>query len=464
MSGADPATIWAFVGYLLVVVGIGIAAARFSSGGLGEFFLAGRNLNRVVVALSAVSSGRSSWLLLGFSGMAYSMGAAALWAAVGYIIAEFLLFWTYARRLRRFAGAKDCITVPDFFAERFGEGNGTLRILMVLIFLVFMTPYVGAQFLAGGKAFDAAFSLGRDEGILLTAAIVLVYTMLGGFLAVSLTDVVQACFMLFALVALPVLAILELGGVTSLLDQLGAMDLALVDPLALSAGALIGFVGIGLGSPGSPHIIVRYMAIKNAESLRGAAIIGTVWNVLMAAGALFIGLAARATFPDVVAADGTSAMHFAADTEQAYPGLAFAVLHPILFGMVMASIFAAIMSTADSQLLVAASGVVRDVYEKLVLRGARVSPRRLVMMSRLTILVLCAIGVGVALKGEGIFWLVLYAWAGPGAALGPTSILALYWRGTTRAGAIAGMLAGMVTVIVWAEIDSLDSLVYELVP
>lgn len=455
MSGADPATIWAFVGYLLLVVGIGIAAARFSSGGLGEFFLAGRKLNRVVVALSAVSSGRSSWLLLGFSGMAYTMGAAAVWAAVGYIIAEFLLFWTYARRLRRFAGAKDCITVPDFYAERFGEGNGTLRVLLVLIFLVFMTPYVGAQFLAGGKAFHSAFGFEQTTGNWITAAIVLAYTVLGGFLAVSLTDVVQACFMLFALIVLPVLAIADMGGLSPVLDQLRAMDGSLVDPMALGAGALIGFVGIGLGSPGSPHIIVRYMAIKNAEQLRGAAIIGTTWNVLMAAGALFIGLAARAAFPDVGLLPG-------GDKEQALPQLAQQILHPALFGIIMASIFAAIMSTADSQLLVAASGVVRDIYEKRILRGRKASPRSLVVISRVTIAVLVLIAVWVAGRGQVVFWLVLLAWAGTGAALGPTSILALYWRGTTRAGVIAGMLAGIATVVVWRVYW--HDLLYELVP
>jgi SSS family solute:Na+ symporter len=455
MTDADPATVWAFVGYLLLVVGIGVGAARFSSGGLGEFFLAGRNLNRVVVALSAVSSGRSSWLLLGFSGMAYTMGAAAVWAAVGYIIAEFLLFWSYARRLRRFSGARDCITVPDFFAERFGEGNGALRVLLVMIFLAFMTPYVGAQFLAGGKAFHSAFGFEQSTGNWITAAIVLAYTVLGGFLAVSLTDVVQACFMLFALIALPLLAILDMGGLSPMLDQLRAMDGSLVDPTALGVGALVGFVGIGLGSAGSPHIIVRYMAIRNAEQLRGAAVIGTVWNVLMAGGALFIGLAARVAFPDVDLLPG-------GDKEQALPQLAQQVLHPALFGIIMASIFAAIMSTADSQLLVAASGVVRDIYEKLILRDRKASQRSLVVISRVTIAVLVLLAVWVAGRGQVVFWLVLLAWAGTGAALGPTSILALYWRGTTRAGVMAGMIAGITTVVVWRVYW--HDVLYELVP
>jgi SSS family solute:Na+ symporter len=466
----DAAAVAAFVGYLLVVVAIGVWAARRSSRGVGEFFLAGRGLGRFVVALSAVSSGRSSWLLLAFSGVAFQRGASALWMAVGYIVVECALCWSYGRRLRRLAGAFDAITLPDVYAVRFGEGRGGLRVLVAGTFLLFMTPYVGAQLVAGGKTFHSLLALDTSVGIALTAGIVLAYTVMGGFLAVSLTDVVQACFMLFSLLVLPVMALLDLGGLGVLRGQLAGLDPTLVDPFALSAGALVGFLGIGLGSPGNPHILVRYMSIRDPEALRGAALIGTLWNVLMAAGALTVGLVGRAVFPDVALLPG-------GDHELVYPALAAAQLHPVLYGVVIASIFAAIMSTADSQLLVAASAVVRDVYEQLVLRrrsaraptqatseADRQAPdRRRVRTGRIVIALLVPLATAIALGGgQVVNKLVLYAWGGLGAAIGPTSILMLYWRRTTRAGVMAGMLAGAGTLILWEEFGPPD--LYELVP
>jgi SSS family solute:Na+ symporter len=448
----------AFVGYLLLVVAIGVYSSRRASGGLGEYFLAGRRLGRFVVALSAVVSGRSAWLLLGVTGMAYTRGASTIWAVVGYIVVELILFLSYAGRLRRFSERYDCITLPDFFVARFGDANGWLRSLIVAIILIFMVAYVSAQFVAGGKAFAATFSLDPIAGVLGTAAIVLLYTILGGFLAVSLTDTIQAVFMITALIGLPVVAITRASGPASLVSELSAFDPALVDPWALSAGALIGFVGIGLGSPGSPHILVRYMAIRNPADLRASAAIGTIWNVTMAIGAILIGLVGRLQFP-------TEDLLPAGDTENLYPALAQAHLHPILVGIVIASIFAAIMSTADSQLLVAASSVVRDLYEKVWHRDRAVNPRSLVTLSRVVIgaLVVCATALGLY-ASQLVFWLVLFAWAGLGAALGPTSILALYWRRTTRAGIVAGLMTGTVVTLVWKLSPLTSDLLYELVP
>jgi SSS family transporter len=281
---------------------------------------------------------------------------------------------------------------------------------------------------------------------------------LGGFLAVSVTDMIQACFMIFALVLLPVITIVELGGLDILTAQLQALDPDLVDPFALGVGAGIGFLGIGLGSPGNPHILARYMSIDDPEQLRFSAVVGTVWNVVMAWGAVWVGLAGRAYFPDVAALPG-------ADTENLYPLLAQQHLHPMLFGVVLASIFAAIMSTADSQLLVAASAVVRDVYEKGVHRGESLPQRRLVTLSRVVVTTLVALAVGVGLVADQlVFWIVLFSWAGLGAALGPTSILALFWKGTTRAGVMAGLVTGTAVTIVWYFVPALKSRMYELVP
>ncbi len=451
-------TLGAFIGYLLLIIIIGVFSSRFSSAGMTEFFLAGRKLNRWIVALSAVVSGRSAWLMIGFTGMAYKMGASALWAAVGYITVELFLFLFYAGRLRRFSEATDSITLPDFYAERFNDKVGSLRILLTIIILLFMTAYVSAQFVGGGKTFSASFGVAQNSGMLITAAIVLIYTLLGGFLAVSLTDFLQALFMIIGLVILPIIAFGDKGGFAAAMIELKSLDVGMVDPMAISIGALIHFVGIGLGSPGNPHILVRYMSIDDPKQLRVSAVAGTSWNIVMAAGALFVGMLGRAYFPTTETIPG-------ADVEHIYPILAQMHLHPILFGVVIASIFAAIMSTADSQLLVAASSVVHDIYEKILKKGHDVSQRTLVFYSRIIvfILVLLAVGFG-AVASKLVFWLVLFAWAGLGASIGPTSILALFWKRTTKAGVMAGLIAGTVTTIVWYYIPALKGFIYELIP
>lgn len=448
----------AFLGYLLLLVAIGIYSSRFSSQGVSEFFVGGRRMNRFVVALSAVVSGRSAWLLLGVTGMAYAMGASALWAVSGYTAAEFLLFFFYAGRLRRFSDVHDCVTLPDFFAARVGDEDGRLRMTLALVILVFMVVYVSSQFVGGGKTMAASFGLTPNTGVLVTAAIVLGYTMVGGFLAVSLTDTLQAVFMMVGLVLLPIIAITHGGGWGPVMAELRAYDPAFVDPLSLGFGAWLGFVGIGLGSPGNPHILVRYMSIDDPEQLKWAAWVGTSWNVVMGAGAILVGMAGRIYFPEV-------GQLVAGDTENLYPMLAQSHLHPVLFGVVVASIFAAIMSTADSQLLVAASALVRDFYEKVLKKGEEVSRDRLVLFSRLVVALLVLVAVILGWLAESlVFWLVLFAWAGLGAALGPTSILAIYWKGLTRAGVFAGIITGTLVTFVWNLTPALDAFLYELIP
>lgn len=455
---ADIYAVTAFITYLAVLIGIGIWASKFSSKGISEYFIGGRQMNRFVVALSAVVSGRSVWLLLGVTGMTYVRGPSAVWAVVGYIVVELFLFLYYARRLRNFTEVKNCITIPDFFAERFNDKSGWLRITIVTIFLIFMIGYIASQFVGGGKAFASGFGMEMNHGILLTAVIVVVYTILGGFLAVSITDMIQAFFMILALMILPVIAIINYGGLGTLLADLQLMDAIFVDPFAISVGAAVGFVGIGLGSPGNPHILARYMSIDSSKHLKTAAIVGTTWNVLMAWGAVFIGLAGRAYFPDI-------SMLPAEDTENLFPLLAQQHLHPVLFGVVLASIFAAIMSTADSQLLVAASSVVRDIYEKIIRKGEEVPQKRLVFLSRVVVTVIVILSLLFGFYAEElVFWLVLFAWAGLGASIGPTSILALYWKRTTRAGVYAGLITGTVVTIIWYLVPVLRESMYELIP
>ena len=451
----------AFIGYLILIVLVGVLAARFSSQGISNFFIGGRKMSMLVVALSAVVSGRSAWLLLGFTGMAFTMGLSALWAAAGYIIAEFFLFFYYAPRIRRFSENRDCITIPDFFEERFGDRSGTIRTVVAIIIIIFMLAYVSAQFVAGGKTFSASFQMTQTQGLLLTAVIILFYTVVGGFLAVSVTDTIQGFIMIIALIVLPIIGIMHLGGFGAFYEQASAVPYeggSFTGAFALSAGALIGFLGIGLGSVGNPHIIARYMSIKNPSRLKMTAIVGTSANILMASGALLTGMVGRIYFPDV-------SLLPAGDPENLYPTLASDHLHPIMFGVVIASIFAAIMSTADSQLLVAASALVRDIYEKIIYREKEISQHRLVWISRwfVVLLVIAALLLGFVAE-QLVFWLVLFAWAGLGAAFGPTSILALYWRGVTRVGVISGIITGALTVIIWNRVDYLKDMMYELVP
>lgn len=455
----DQTAVWAFIGYLILIVLIGIYAARFSSQGISNFFIGGRKMGMLVVALSAVVSGRSAWLLLGVTGMSFTMGFSALWAVLGYTLVEFFLFFFYAPRIRRFSERYDCITLPDFFAYRFGDKDGRLRAVVVSIIIIFMIAYVSAQFVAGGKAFHSSFNLTETQGILLTTIIVLFYTMVGGFLAVSLTDTIQGLFMIVALLVLPLIVIIHLGGFGSFYEQASSIgDGQFFSPFALSAGALIGFLGIGLGSPGNPHIIARYMSIKDPGRLKMVAMVGTGANVIMGLGAIITGMAGRLYFPEVSMLPGS-------DPENLYPALAGQHLHPVMFGVVIASIFAAIMSTADSQLLVAASALVRDIYEKLICHKKKIEQKRLVVLSRIVVVILVVLALLLGLMAESlVFWLVLFAWAGLGAAFGPTSILALFWKGSSRTGIIAGMISGAVTVVLWTRVPALSGLMYELIP
>ena len=455
---ADAWALAAFSAYLLFVVVIGVIASRRSSEGLGSFFLAGRSLNRWVVALSAVVSGRSAWLLLGVSGMAFTRGLSALWAVAGYTLVEALLFLYYAPRLRRASEEYDAITVTDYLAGRFPGSQKPIRIVFSVIIVAFMVGYISSQFVAGGKAFGSSFGISATAGIALTSVIVLGYTVTGGFLAVSLTDMVQAVLMAVALIVLPVLATARAGGVGEVLATVSAVDTSLIDPLAISVGVAIGFLGIGLGSPGQPQILVRYMSIKNPADLKAAAVVATVWNSAMALGAVAVGLVGRVYFPDVASLPN-------GDTENLFPAMAMLHLHPALFGVVVASIFAAIMSSADSQLLVGVSSVVRDCYQKAFGLGSKMTDRQMVTISRLTtvLIVLAALLLGFVAEGL-VFWLVLFAWAGLGAAIGPTTVLALFWKGTTGWGVIVGAIAGTIVTVVWESHPVLQPLLYELVP
>ncbi|MBU1099487.1 MAG: sodium/proline symporter [Bacteroidetes bacterium] len=454
---ANTYTILSFIVYILIILLIGIFSSRFSSKGLNEFFLGGRKMNKFVVALSAVASGRSSWLLIGLTGMAFTYGIGAFWAFIGYTIAEFFMFLYAAPKLRRQTEANNNLTIPDYFESRFNDKSMLLRWLSVIIIIVFMTAYISAQFVGGGKAFSTSFNVTPSLGILITAGIVLLYTLLGGFLAVSLTDVIQAIFMLFALIILPIIIITDMGGFSALFTKL-SYDPRLLDPFAIGTGVILGFAGIGLGSPGNPHILVRYMSIDDPKKLKFSAYVGTFWNLIMGFSAMSIGLIGKAYFANANQLPG-------GDPENLFPYLAQLHLHPILFGVVIASILAAIMSTADSMLLVCASAIIRDFYQKIINPEKHLSDKQLVLMSRIIIVAVVLMALIIGFVGNDIvFWLVLFAWGGLGAAFGPPILLALFWRKTNRNGAAAGMISGVLTVIIWNQTPFLKSMIYELIP
>jgi SSS family solute:Na+ symporter len=264
--------------------------------------------------------------------------------------------------------------------------------------------------------------------------------------------------MIFALLILPIVAVVNAGGWEEIMVILQNFNPKFLNPFAFSVGGIIGFLGIGLGSPGNPHILVRYMSVADPKALRKSCVIGTVWNVLMAWGAVFIGLVGRAFYLKPEALPG-------GDPENLFPFLASAHLHPILLGIVTASILAAIMSTADSQLLVASSGITRDIYQKIIAKDKTISQKRLVFISRVVVLglVIAALIFG-ALAKEYVFWLVLFAWGGLGASFGPTLLLSLFWKRTTKVGVIAGFVSGTSITIIWNQVEALNNFIYHLVP
>ncbi|AEH24532.1 sodium/proline symporter [Pyrococcus yayanosii] len=453
----NPAAFAAFLFTLLLPILVGFFVMKRTKTE-EDFFLGGRAMDKITVALSAVSSGRSSWLVLGLSGMAYKMGVTAVWAAVGYITAEMLQFVYMGIRLRKFSEKFKAITVPDYFEARFRDNTKIVRLVVSIIIVIFLTSYVGAQFNAGAKTLSAALGMGMLEALLVAVLMIVIYMILGGFIAVAYNDVIRAVIMIIGLTVLPAVAIAKVGGIGALLEILHQLNPKYIDPWAFGAGVVIGFIGIGLGSPGQPHIIVRYMSIDNPNRLRQSTVIGTFWNVVLAWGAIFVGLAGRALFPDVKMLPNESA-------EMVYPLLSAEFFGPVLYGILMGGIFAAILSTADSQLLVVSSTVVKDFYQEVIKKGHPIDDKTALRLSRITVFVIGFLAAIMAYYAKDIiFWFVLFAWGGLGASIGPTLILSLYWKRTTKWGVIAGMVVGTVTTIVWKLYLKQITGLYELVP
>jgi sodium/proline symporter len=451
------ATILSFWVYTLLIMGIGVFSARYGRASSADFFLANRGIGAWVAALSSSASAESGWVTLGLVGMAFQTGIGALWIIPGTVLA-FLFNWlVIADRLRHFARDKDAISIPDILVANFsGKSAVIIRLLSMLIILSMLSAYVAAQFNAAGKMFDNLLDWPYQAGVIAGTVIVLIYTISGGFRAVAWTDVIQALFMIGAMIVLPLVLLVELGGVDIFWQKLNMLEDAatLTHPMANKAGmALTGFLAVWLGIPlgycGQPHVLVRFMATRDATAVRRGAIISTAWVFLLFAGAVLLGVFARAYY-------GTLE-----DPEMILPLVSTELLPGVIAGVMIAAVLAAICSTADSQLLVSASAISHDLYVRLL--GHHPDNRIIVLFNRLAVLLIGLTGMLIALgEVRVIFDFVLYAWAGLGAAFGPALILILLWRRTSATGVIAGMVVGFITAIAWRE--TLHDYMYELVP
>jgi sodium/proline symporter len=443
--------------YTLSIMGIGIYSARYSRTGSTDFFLANRGIGAWVTALSSSASAESGWVMLGLVGMSFQMGVGALWIIPGTVLA-FLFNWlVLADKLRRVAKDRDAITIPDVLAGYFSGRNAVIiRLLAMIIILTMLTSYVAAQFNAAGKMFDAMLDWPYQGGVIAGALIVLSYSISGGFRAVAWTDVIQAFFMVGTVVILPAVLLAELGGLDAVWHRLNSLDEAgaLTHPLAGKAGmALVGFLavwlGIPLGNSGQPHLLVRFMATRDAAAIKRGTIISTTWVFFLFSGAVLLGIFARAYYGILD------------DPETVLPRVAAELVPGVIGGMMIAAVLAAICSTADSQLLVSASAISHDLYVQLM--GRSPDSRTIQLFNRLSVLAVGIVAMVVALgEVRVIFDFVLYAWAGLGAAFGPALILILLWKRTSATGVIAGILVGFITAIVWRQ--TLHDQLYELVP
>ena len=445
--------------YFILMLGIGVYAWRKSTADSSGYLLGGRDLGPAVTALSAGASDMSGWLLMGLPGAIFLSGLSQAWIGIGLVIGAWLNYRLVAPRLRTYTElARNAITVPDFLEERFEDNSHALRLMSALVIIVFFTLYTSAGMVSGGKFAVSAMGMDYATGILLTAGIVVAYTALGGFLAVSLTDFVQGCIMFVALVMVPVAAYLVLGS-----DGLSQGIAAAEASRGLSLSSLIGgtsLLGIisaaawGLGYFGQPHIIVRFMAIRRVEDLPTARRINIGWMAVSLLGAIMTGYIGAAWF----ALRGGAPT----DAETVFIVLSQILFHPLVAGFTLAAILAAIMSTISSQLLVTSSSLTEDIYKTYLRRAA--SERELVTISRLAVAAVAVIAGLLALDPDSsILSLVGNAWAGFGAAFGPVILFALLWKRTTRAGALAGMVVGAAVVIAWI-VTGLGATLYEIVP
>jgi SSS family solute:Na+ symporter/sodium/proline symporter len=449
--------------YFVVMLGIGIYAYRKSTSDVSGFMLGGRSLGPGVTALSAGASDMSGWMLMGVPGLMFTVGLSSAWISFGLVLGAYLNYLIVAPRLRTYTEmANDSITLPDFFENRFADSSHALRITSSIVIILFFTLYTSSGIVAGGKLFESSFGLTYEVGLYITAGVVVLYTLFGGFLAVSLTDFVQGCIMFIALVLVPIVAISDVGGTDAMMQAIEKVDPTFIDLFSgVTIITIISAMAWGLGYFGQPHIIVRFMAIRSVEDVPAARRIGMSWMIVSLFGAMATGLAGVAYAAKVgLVVD---------DAETIFILLGQVLFHPLIAGFILAAILAAIMSTISSQLLVTSSSLTGDIYQAFLNKNA--SEKQLVLVGRISVALVAIVAIFLAYDRESsILTLVSNAWAGFGAAFGPLVIMSLYWKKMNRHGALAGMLTGAITVLVWiyAPItlngQQLSDVMYEIVP
>ncbi len=449
-----------FAAYLILMLAIGSHFYKRNES-LSDYLIGDRQLNKWVVSMSAQASDMSGWLLLGLPGYAYLQGLESIWIAIGLAGGTYLNWRFVARRLRRYTEiAGNAITLPDYFANRFEDRNRLLRVLSAVFILIFFLIYTASGFVAGAKLFESVFGLPYHSALIIGVFVIIAYTALGGFMAVSWTDFVQGIIMFFAIIVVPAITLHANGGLeatTANLKQtapgyLNAFSNSDGTPLTLTA--IVSLMAWGLGYFGQPHILTRFMAIRSPDELTPARRIAMVWVIVSLTCAVAVGLAGRAFMPELL--DGS-------DAEKIFMALVGILTHPLVGGVLLAAVLAAIMSTADSQLLVTSSALTEDLYRVIIRPQA--SDKELVWVSRLTVIGVAIIACGIALNPDSsVLQLVSYAWAGFGATFGPLVLLSLYWKRMTRNGAIAGIIGGGVTVLLWGILQGGIFELYEIVP
>ncbi|HSK40413.1 MAG TPA: sodium/proline symporter PutP [Arenibaculum sp.] len=447
-------TLITFAVYLAGMLALGVVAYRMT-GDLSDYILGGRGLGPGVSALSAGASDMSGWLLLGLPGALYVDGMNQIWIAIGLSFGAWFNWQFVAARLRRYTEvARDSLTLPDYFENRFHDASRLLRVISAVVILLFFTIYTSAGLVGGAVLFEQSFGFSYSTALWTGALVIISYTFLGGYLAVCWTDFIQGILMFLALVAVPVVAIFDLGGWRATVNAVGAIDPGRLDAFTGTTGlGIVSLMAWGLGYFGQPHILARFMGIRSSDDVPAARLIGMSWMVASLFGAIFTGFVAIAWFRD----------RPLDNAETAFIQLTQLLFNPWIAGILLAAILAAIMSTVDSQLLVSSSTLTEDFYKAFLRRSA--GERELVWVGRFAVLLIALIAVLLARNPEStVLGLVSYAWAGFGAAFGPVVLLSLLWRRMTRNGALAGIVAGTVTMLVWAELDGGVFDLYEILP
>ncbi len=458
MSMTNP-TLITFVIYIAAMVLIGFIAYR-STNNLSDYILGGRSLGSFVTALSAGASDMSGWLLMGLPGAVYLSGLSEGWIAIGLIVGAYLNWLFVAGRLRvQTEHNGNALTLPDYFTNRFEDSSRVLRIFSAVVILVFFTIYCASGVVAGARLFESTFGISYETALWAGAAATIAYTFVGGFLAVSWTDTVQASLMIFALILTPIIVMVATGGIDPTFAAIELKDASNFDMLkGASFVGVISLMAWGLGYFGQPHILARFMAADSVKSIPNARRISMAWMIFCLAGAVavgFFGIAYFAAHPELGVA-------VEANPERVFIELAKILFNPWVAGVLLSAILAAVMSTLSCQLLVCSSALTEDFYKAFFRKGA--SQTELVWVGRAMVLLVAVIAIAIASNPESkVLGLVSYAWAGFGAAFGPVVIFSLLWKGMTRNGALAGMLLGAVTVVLWKNFFGWTGL-YEIIP